>query len=133
MGVYEGFVHRQLRTTMDVSCPAYLDFVHGGLQMQIAHHVRISLCFLSTVKSQPLIDSDTSINSSSPVFLVPTSDLHQCASRPGQQSTTSSSRRRVSQPEMAKWSACWAKSLDSGALCKLLLTISSKVAFPSSK
>lgn len=39
MGVYEGFVHRQLRTTMDVSCPAYLDFVHGGLQMQIAHHL----------------------------------------------------------------------------------------------
>lgn len=40
MGVYECFVHRQLRTTMDVACPEYLDFVHGGLQMQITHHVR---------------------------------------------------------------------------------------------
>jgi len=39
MGVYESFIHRQLRTTMDVSCPEYLDFVHGGLQMQIAHHL----------------------------------------------------------------------------------------------
>lgn len=38
-GLYECFVHRQLRTTMDVACPAYLDFVHGGLQMQIAHHL----------------------------------------------------------------------------------------------
>ncbi|KAE9401095.1 fatty acid/sphingolipid desaturase [Gymnopus androsaceus JB14] len=41
MGVYECFIHRQLRTTMDVSCPEYLDFIHGGLQMQIAHHVLI--------------------------------------------------------------------------------------------
>ncbi|KAE9405898.1 hypothetical protein BT96DRAFT_876333 [Gymnopus androsaceus JB14] len=39
MGVYECFIHRQLRTTMDVSCPEYLDFIHGGLQMQIAHHL----------------------------------------------------------------------------------------------
>lgn len=40
MGVYESFIHRQLRTTMDVSCPEYLDFVHGGLHMQVVHHVR---------------------------------------------------------------------------------------------
>ncbi|KAK4698906.1 hypothetical protein P7C70_g7362, partial [Phenoliferia sp. Uapishka_3] len=39
MGVYESFVHRQLRTTMDVSCPDYLDFVHGGLHMQVVHHM----------------------------------------------------------------------------------------------
>lgn len=46
MGVYECFVHRQLRTTMDVACPEYLDFVHGGLQMQITHHVRSFLLVL---------------------------------------------------------------------------------------
>ncbi|KAG5645157.1 hypothetical protein DXG03_006781 [Asterophora parasitica] len=39
MGVYEGFVHRQLRTTMDVSCRSDLDWIHGGLHMQIAHHL----------------------------------------------------------------------------------------------
>ncbi|KAL8291815.1 hypothetical protein RQP46_002073 [Phenoliferia psychrophenolica] len=39
MGVYESFIHRQLRTTMDVSCPDYLDFIHGGLHMQVVHHM----------------------------------------------------------------------------------------------
>lgn len=28
-----------LRTTMDVDCPAWLDFVHGGLQFQAVHHL----------------------------------------------------------------------------------------------
>ena len=32
-------LHVQLRTTMDVDCPAWFDFVHGGLQFQAVHHL----------------------------------------------------------------------------------------------
>jgi delta8-fatty-acid desaturase len=28
-----------LRTTMDVDCPQWLDFIHGGLQFQAIHHL----------------------------------------------------------------------------------------------
>jgi delta8-fatty-acid desaturase len=35
----ESFPARQIRTTMDVDCPAWLDFVHGGLQFQVIHHL----------------------------------------------------------------------------------------------
>ncbi|KAJ9130902.1 Delta-9 acyl-CoA desaturase [Pleurostoma richardsiae] len=39
LGEAESFPQRQLRTTMDVDCPASLDFIHGGLQFQAAHHL----------------------------------------------------------------------------------------------
>lgn len=39
LGTSEGFVSRQLRTTMDVSCPEWFDFFHGGLQFQAIHHL----------------------------------------------------------------------------------------------
>ncbi|KAH9822329.1 fatty acid desaturase-domain-containing protein [Melampsora americana] len=39
LGLNESFPHRQIRTTMDVSCPSYLDFIHGGLQRQVTHHL----------------------------------------------------------------------------------------------
>jgi delta8-fatty-acid desaturase len=39
LGDAESFPQRQLRTTMDVSCPAWFDFVHGGLQFQAVHHL----------------------------------------------------------------------------------------------
>ncbi|KAF2241526.1 delta 8-(E)-sphingolipid desaturase [Trematosphaeria pertusa] len=39
LGPNESFPQRQLRTTMDVDCPAWLDFVHGGLQFQAVHHL----------------------------------------------------------------------------------------------
>ncbi|KAI5478641.1 delta8-fatty-acid desaturase [Pseudohyphozyma bogoriensis] len=35
----ESHAHRQLRTTMDISCPEYLDFLHGGLNFQVPHHL----------------------------------------------------------------------------------------------
>ena len=35
----ESFAHRQLRTTMDISTPTYLDFLHGGLNFQVPHHL----------------------------------------------------------------------------------------------
>lgn len=39
LGLSESFASRQIRTTMDVKCPPYLDFLHGGLHMQVTHHL----------------------------------------------------------------------------------------------
>ncbi|KAJ5220421.1 hypothetical protein N7468_009625 [Penicillium chermesinum] len=39
LGVTESFPQKMLRTTMDVDCPTWLDFFHGGLQFQAIHHL----------------------------------------------------------------------------------------------
>ncbi|KAJ4248720.1 hypothetical protein NW762_012558 [Fusarium torreyae] len=39
LGETESFAQRQLRTTMDVDCPEWLDWIHGGLQFQAVHHL----------------------------------------------------------------------------------------------
>ncbi|KAF8454018.1 fatty acid desaturase [Terfezia claveryi] len=39
LGPNESFAQKQLRTTMDVECPAWLDWIHGGLQFQAVHHL----------------------------------------------------------------------------------------------
>lgn len=39
LGVDESFPQRMLRTTMDVDCPEWLDWFHGGLQFQAIHHL----------------------------------------------------------------------------------------------
>jgi sphingolipid 8-(E)-desaturase len=39
LGEDESFAQRQLRTTMDVDCPVWLDWIHGGLQFQAVHHL----------------------------------------------------------------------------------------------
>ncbi|KAF1931540.1 fatty acid desaturase [Didymella exigua CBS 183.55] len=39
LGIHESFAQRMLRTTMDVDCPQWLDFFHGGLQFQAIHHL----------------------------------------------------------------------------------------------
>jgi delta8-fatty-acid desaturase len=39
LGVGESFPQKMLRTTMDVDCPPWLDFFHGGLQFQAIHHL----------------------------------------------------------------------------------------------
>ncbi|KAI9675785.1 MAG: hypothetical protein M1829_003210 [Trizodia sp. TS-e1964] len=39
LGEAESFPQKQLRTTMDVACPPWLDFIHGGLQFQAVHHL----------------------------------------------------------------------------------------------
>ncbi|PWY64252.1 fatty acid/sphingolipid desaturase [Aspergillus heteromorphus CBS 117.55] len=39
LGPHESFAQRMLRTTMDVDCPEWLDFIHGGLQFQAIHHL----------------------------------------------------------------------------------------------
>jgi delta8-fatty-acid desaturase len=39
LGTTESFPQKMLRTTMDVECPQWLDFFHGGLQFQAIHHL----------------------------------------------------------------------------------------------
>ncbi|KAL6721285.1 hypothetical protein ACLMJK_000387 [Lecanora helva] len=39
LGINECFPQKMLRTTMDVDCPEWLDFFHGGLQFQAIHHL----------------------------------------------------------------------------------------------
>ena len=35
----ESFYEFQLRTSLDIDCPTYLDWFHGGLQFQVVHHL----------------------------------------------------------------------------------------------
>ncbi|KAF2197465.1 fatty acid desaturase [Delitschia confertaspora ATCC 74209] len=39
LGTTESFPQKMLRTTMDVDCPEWLDWFHGGLQFQAIHHL----------------------------------------------------------------------------------------------
>ncbi|CAG8977142.1 hypothetical protein HYALB_00003363 [Hymenoscyphus albidus] len=39
LGPHESFPQKMLRTTMDIECPQWLDFFHGGLQFQAVHHL----------------------------------------------------------------------------------------------
>jgi delta8-fatty-acid desaturase len=39
LGPTESFPHRQMRTTTDVICPPSLSFLHGGLHLQVTHHL----------------------------------------------------------------------------------------------
>ncbi|TFY82341.1 hypothetical protein EWM64_g1684 [Hericium alpestre] len=39
LGPVESFPHRQLRTTMDVICHPSVAFLHGGLHLQVTHHL----------------------------------------------------------------------------------------------
>ena len=39
LGPTESFVQHQLRTTMDIDCPEWLDWFYGGLQFQAVHHL----------------------------------------------------------------------------------------------
>ena len=39
MGVGESFFARQLRTTVDVICSPSIEFIHGGLHLQVTHHL----------------------------------------------------------------------------------------------
>ncbi|RKP12913.1 fatty acid desaturase-domain-containing protein [Piptocephalis cylindrospora] len=38
LGPHESYPAKILRTTMDFDCPPYMDWFHGGLQYQVAHH-----------------------------------------------------------------------------------------------
>jgi sphingolipid 8-(E)-desaturase len=39
LGPTESFPHRQLRTTTDVICHPSVAFLHGGLHLQVTHHL----------------------------------------------------------------------------------------------
>ncbi|KAI0082279.1 fatty acid/sphingolipid desaturase [Panus rudis PR-1116 ss-1] len=39
LGPSESFVARQLRTTVDVICDPSIEFIHGGLHLQVTHHL----------------------------------------------------------------------------------------------
>ncbi|KZV77463.1 fatty acid/sphingolipid desaturase [Peniophora sp. CONT] len=39
LGPVESFPHRQLRTTSDVKCHSAVEWIHGGLQLQVTHHL----------------------------------------------------------------------------------------------
>jgi delta8-fatty-acid desaturase len=39
LGPHESFPQKMLRTTMDIDCPQWFDFFHGGLQFQAIHHL----------------------------------------------------------------------------------------------
>lgn len=55
LGISESFPSRQLRTTMDVDCPEWLDFLHGGLQFQAIHHLFPRLPRHNLRKVQPFV------------------------------------------------------------------------------
>lgn len=55
LGVSESFPSRQLRTTMDVDCPEWFDFFHGGLQFQAIHHLFPRLPKHNLRKAQPYV------------------------------------------------------------------------------
>lgn len=39
LGPIESFPHRQMRTTSDVICSESVEFLHGGLHLQVTHHL----------------------------------------------------------------------------------------------
>ncbi|KAJ1566505.1 hypothetical protein HK405_009539, partial [Cladochytrium tenue] len=51
----EDFATMALRTTMDIDCPRWLDWVHGGLQFQVAHHMFPRLPRTSLRRAQALV------------------------------------------------------------------------------
>lgn len=55
LGVEESFPQRMLRTTMDVDCPEWLDFFHGGLQFQAIHHLYPRIPRHNLRKTQKLV------------------------------------------------------------------------------
>lgn len=57
LGPQESFPQRMLRTTMDVDCPPWLDFIHGGLQFQAIHHLYPRMPRHNLRKAQSLVMS----------------------------------------------------------------------------
>lgn len=55
LGPNESFPQKMLRTTMDVECPPWLDFLHGGLQFQAIHHLFPRIPRHNLRKAQPFV------------------------------------------------------------------------------
>ena len=56
LGPMESFPQKMLRTTMDVDCPAWLDWVHGGLQFQAIHHLFPRIPRHNLRNAQPFVE-----------------------------------------------------------------------------
>ncbi|CAH1760265.1 14695_t:CDS:1 [Entrophospora sp. SA101] len=54
-GANESFSRKMLRTTMDVDCPWWMDWFHGGLQFQAIHHLFPRIPRHNLRKCQPLV------------------------------------------------------------------------------
>ena len=57
LGVDESFPQKMLRTTMDVDCPEWLDWFHGGLQFQAVHHLFPRIPRHNLRKTQKLVQA----------------------------------------------------------------------------
>lgn len=55
LGPTESFPQKMLRTTMDIECPPWLDFLHGGLQFQAVHHLYPRIPRHNLRKTQKLV------------------------------------------------------------------------------
>ncbi|KAF3031625.1 hypothetical protein E8E12_002535, partial [Didymella heteroderae] len=55
LGPLESFAQHQLRTTMDIECPPWLDWFYGGLQFQAVHHLFPRLPRHSLRRAQGLV------------------------------------------------------------------------------
>lgn len=55
VGVHESFAQKMVRTTMDVDCPSWLDFIHGGLNFQVVHHLFPRLPRHNLRRAQPYV------------------------------------------------------------------------------
>ncbi|KAL4895335.1 fatty acid desaturase-domain-containing protein [Aspergillus ambiguus] len=55
LGTHESFAQKMVRTTMDVDCPPWLDFVHGGLNYQVVHHLFPRLPRHNLRRAQPFV------------------------------------------------------------------------------
>ncbi|RMD42371.1 hypothetical protein DV735_g2781, partial [Chaetothyriales sp. CBS 134920] len=56
LGPNESFPQRMLRTTMDVNCPPWMDFIHGGLQFQAIHHLFPRIPRHNLRKAKPYVE-----------------------------------------------------------------------------
>jgi fatty acid desaturase/predicted heme/steroid binding protein len=53
---YVGFFEWQALSTMDIACPSYMDWFHGGLQFQLEHHLFPRAPRWRLRKLMPLVD-----------------------------------------------------------------------------
>jgi delta8-fatty-acid desaturase len=52
-----GFLLSQLRSSMDIDCPPWMDWFHGGLQFQTVHHVWPGIPRRNLRRARPLLES----------------------------------------------------------------------------
>merc|ERR550534_1928782 len=56
-GDHNGFFQTQLEGTMDIDCPAWMDWFHGGLQFQTVHHLWPRMPRHNLRQAQTLLES----------------------------------------------------------------------------